>query len=251
MKISRFKEIVREVLVEENEYQIFFQKALEKAGKSIAQMGTQEKRDFFNKIDSAWKARGEKKNKKLVGKQTKLDVDKDGDIDASDLEKLRDDKLGEAVSTKVDAKSIASKMRKSSTMKGFADKVQKMGKVSHSDLEKLLPDYVAGKDIAGLFESNSIDEGGTFSNQTGIKSSITRNNQFRRAVGNLKIINWAMSDPVKIFNWKGYGLIFTDGHYEMIIDPKKPMRVLVPLQQIRNQFKSLYNNESKNSKWEF
>ena len=163
MKKSRFKEIVKEVLVEENEYQIFFQKALEKAGKSIPQMGTQEKRDFFNKIDSAWRGRGEKK---LAGNQSKLDVDKDGEIEASDLEKLRDTKLGEwykernpnipslLSTTKVDAKTIANKMRKSSTMKSWADRVEKMGKVSHRDLEKTLPDYIAGKDIAGLFESN-------------------------------------------------------------------------------------------------
>lgn len=89
MKKSRFKEIVKEVLVEDSEYQIFFQKCLDKAGKSIPEMGTQEKRDFFNKIDAAWKGKGEKKNEDLVGNQTKLDVDKDGDIDASDLKKLR------------------------------------------------------------------------------------------------------------------------------------------------------------------
>lgn len=65
MKISRtrIKEIVRETIVEENEYQTFFQKCLEKAGKSIPNMGEQEKKDFFNKIDSAWQSRGEKRGK--------------------------------------------------------------------------------------------------------------------------------------------------------------------------------------------
>jgi len=63
MKISRLriKEIVRETIVEENEYQAFFQKCLAKAGKSIPNMGEQEKKDFFNKIDSAWQSRGEKR----------------------------------------------------------------------------------------------------------------------------------------------------------------------------------------------
>ena len=62
MKISRdrLKEIVREVMVEETEYQTFFKKALEKAGKSIPDMSDEEKKDFFNKIDAAWKGRGEK-----------------------------------------------------------------------------------------------------------------------------------------------------------------------------------------------
>ena len=64
MKISRnrLKEIVREVMVEESEYQAFFKKALEKTGKSIPQMSDEEKKAFFNKIDTAWKGKGEKKN---------------------------------------------------------------------------------------------------------------------------------------------------------------------------------------------
>ena len=35
---SRLKELVKEVMVEENEYQAFFQKALDKAGKDINAM---------------------------------------------------------------------------------------------------------------------------------------------------------------------------------------------------------------------
>jgi hypothetical protein len=63
MKISRnrLKEIVKEVMVEETEYQAFFKKALEKAGKSITSMSDEEKKSFFNKIDSAWNGKGEKK----------------------------------------------------------------------------------------------------------------------------------------------------------------------------------------------
>ena len=63
MKITRenLKNIVREAMVEENAYQEFFKKALEKTGKSIPQMSDEEKKAFFNKIDSAWKGKGEKK----------------------------------------------------------------------------------------------------------------------------------------------------------------------------------------------
>ena len=63
MKISkeRLKEIIKDVLREETEYQKFFKKALEKSGKSIPQMSDEEKKAFFNKIDSAWKGKGEKK----------------------------------------------------------------------------------------------------------------------------------------------------------------------------------------------
>lgn len=62
MKITReqLKNIVREVMTEESEYQTFFKKALEKTGKSIPQMSDEEKKAFFNKIDNAWKGKGEK-----------------------------------------------------------------------------------------------------------------------------------------------------------------------------------------------
>jgi hypothetical protein len=90
MKITkeRLKELVKEVMTEESEYQAFFKKALDKAGKDINSMSDDEKKSFFNKIDSAWNGKGEK-NEALVGGQKKLDVDKDGDIEGDDLADLR------------------------------------------------------------------------------------------------------------------------------------------------------------------
>ncbi len=90
MKMTReqFKNIVKEVLSEEAEYQEFFKKALEKTGKSIPDMSDEEKKAFFNKIDAAWQGKGEK-NEDLVGNQHKLDIDGDGEIEASDLAALR------------------------------------------------------------------------------------------------------------------------------------------------------------------
>ena len=63
MKITkeRLKVIIKDVLREVTEYQKFFKKALEKSGKSITQMSDDEKKAFFNKIDAAWKGKGEKK----------------------------------------------------------------------------------------------------------------------------------------------------------------------------------------------
>ena len=63
MKITkeRLKEIIKDVLREETEYQKFFAKAHKKSGKSIPQMSDDEKKAFFNKIDAAWKGKGEKK----------------------------------------------------------------------------------------------------------------------------------------------------------------------------------------------
>jgi len=76
MKITReqLKGIVREAMIEENEYQEFFKKALEKAGKSIPQMSDEEKKAFFNKIETTWKGRGQKKEQvsELTAAQKKL-----------------------------------------------------------------------------------------------------------------------------------------------------------------------------------
>ena len=69
MKISksRLREIVKEVIKEESEYQEFFKKALEKTGKSIPQMSDEEKKAFFDKIDAAWKGKGEKNEGNAFG----------------------------------------------------------------------------------------------------------------------------------------------------------------------------------------
>ena len=76
MKITReqLKNIVREVMTEESEYQAFFKKALEKTGKSIPQMSDEEKKAFFNKIQNTWKGRGAKKEQvaELTAAQKKL-----------------------------------------------------------------------------------------------------------------------------------------------------------------------------------
>ena len=69
MKISksRLREIVKEVIKEESDYQEFFKRALEKTGKSIPQMSDEEKKAFFNKIDKAWKGKGEKNEGNAFG----------------------------------------------------------------------------------------------------------------------------------------------------------------------------------------
>lgn len=85
---AKLKETLRTIVNEESEYQSFFKAALEKAGKSIPSMSDEEKKEFFNKIDAAWDAKGEK-NEALVGGQKELDVDGDGDIEADDLADLR------------------------------------------------------------------------------------------------------------------------------------------------------------------
>jgi hypothetical protein len=111
MKITkeRLKELVKEVMTEESEYQTFFQKALDKAGKSIPSMSDDEKKAFFDKIDTAWNGKGEK-NEELVGGQKELDVDKDGDIEADDLADLRASKK-ESISTELPTATIPSAIK--------------------------------------------------------------------------------------------------------------------------------------------
>jgi hypothetical protein len=60
MDKNKLKEVIKNIVTEESEYQVFFKKALEKVGKSIPDMSDEEKKAFFNKIDAAWDAKGEK-----------------------------------------------------------------------------------------------------------------------------------------------------------------------------------------------
>jgi hypothetical protein len=69
MKITKaqLKETLRTIMKEESEYQQFFRKALDKAGKSITDMSDEEKKAFFTKIDAAWDGKGEKNEGNAFG----------------------------------------------------------------------------------------------------------------------------------------------------------------------------------------
>ncbi len=130
---QRLKEIVKEVLKEESEYQTFFKKALEKAGKSITAMSDDEKKEFFNKIDAAWSGRGEK-NEELVGNQHKLDVDGDGEIEASDLAALR---AGEEKEESVNEAASRTAMEIAGLTGLNKDAIQKFVDTHNMDIEKV------------------------------------------------------------------------------------------------------------------
>ena len=61
------KETIKTIMAEEGDYKAFFKKALEKAGKSIPSMSDEEKKKFFNKIDTAWDGKGEKNEGNAFG----------------------------------------------------------------------------------------------------------------------------------------------------------------------------------------
>tara|TARA_B100000900_G_scaffold21662_1_gene16920 strand:- start:190 stop:633 length:444 start_codon:yes stop_codon:yes gene_type:complete len=102
MKITReaLKAIVKETMIEESEYQEFFKRALEKAGKSIPQMSDDEKKAFFNKIEKTWKGRGAKKEEvsELTDAQKKLPPALQKAIEKKD-DKKKDESVNEGVST--------------------------------------------------------------------------------------------------------------------------------------------------------
>ena len=118
--------------------------------------------------ESIRKAVGEK----LVGGQKKLDKDKDGDIDGKDFALLRKSKKKEDVEVdegkmkqmKSYIDDIANAMKKDKMMKPFVSKF--MSDVSKSldpkkSLEKVLPDYIPGKDVSKLLNMGENYDVGT------------------------------------------------------------------------------------------
>ncbi len=111
MKANQLKELIRQVVKEENDYQEMFKAMLDKTGKSIASMSDTEKKAFFNAVDKAAKAKSEGKlrgyNENLPGNQEKLDTDKDGNFVMNEnrwLELKKDEstaqaKIGRGIST--------------------------------------------------------------------------------------------------------------------------------------------------------
>lgn len=59
MNIKQLRELVRQVVSEENEYQQLFKTMLDKSGKDINSMSDDEKKKFFTAVDKAYKAKSE------------------------------------------------------------------------------------------------------------------------------------------------------------------------------------------------
>lgn len=97
MKLNQLKELVRQVVREEQDYQQLFKHMLDKTGKSIPSMSDDEKKAFFNAVDKASTAKSEGRLRgyneaELTAGQKKIDVDGDGEIEGSDLAALRKNK---------------------------------------------------------------------------------------------------------------------------------------------------------------
>jgi len=96
MDINQLKELIKQVVKEESDYQQLFKHMLDKTGKSIPDMSDAEKVKFFQAVDKAAKAKSEGRltglPEELTDKQKQIDVDKDGEIEGSDLAALRNKK---------------------------------------------------------------------------------------------------------------------------------------------------------------
>jgi hypothetical protein len=97
MKIEELKQLIKEVIDEQtDDYEKFFKHMLSKTHNTLKDMSPKAKAKFFIAIDKAYKAKNEGKlrgyNEDLPGNQDVLDVDHDGEIEASDLSKLRNKK---------------------------------------------------------------------------------------------------------------------------------------------------------------
>lgn len=96
MNKSELLELIRQVVEEEHDYNKLFAHMLKLTGKSLNDMSDMEKKKFFNAVDKAYDAKNEGRlkgyNEELSDKQKQIDVDKDGEIEGSDLAALRSDK---------------------------------------------------------------------------------------------------------------------------------------------------------------
>jgi len=142
MKITkeRLKELVKEVMTEESEYQAFFQKALDKAGKDINAMSDEEKKAFFNKIDTAWNGKGEKNEGNAFGaavSKAKEDGDDSFEVDGEEYKV-------ESVSTELPKATIPSAVKMKLGM--AIDKI-KDAKLSNVQKLQLVAQVVDSLDI--------------------------------------------------------------------------------------------------------
>ena len=93
MKKSELVELIKEVIAEEHIYNKLFMHMLDRTHKSLRDMNDNEKKRFFAAVDKAYKAKTEGRltglPEELTDKQKQIDVDGDGEIEGSDLAKLR------------------------------------------------------------------------------------------------------------------------------------------------------------------
>ena len=104
---------MNKALRQDGAYQDMFKKELDKAGKGIGSMSPKEKKDFFNKIDSKYKAKNEDLNSK----------------DASVVNKVKDMLKGASAKHAAQAKMLDKAMKTEADQHGDEINQKKIDKV--------------------------------------------------------------------------------------------------------------------------
>jgi hypothetical protein len=181
MKITReqLRTIVGEVLQEEKDYQSFFKAMLKKHGVSSPDefKSDEEKKSFFNKVEDAWKGVSERlqsiKEDELTAKQQKIDLNKNGKVDGSDLSKLR---AGAKTEGEVEEPTSLTKIlsKEGETLvKSGAGKMYNITKVNEAKLKEGKYDADLDKIEAAVKNASSFMSVGAELKKAGIKYDFT------------------------------------------------------------------------------
>jgi hypothetical protein len=185
MKITReqLKSIVGEVLQEEKDYQAFFQAMLKKHGVSSPDefKTDDEKKAFFNKIQSSWNEVSEKikswkeakwNEAELTAAQQKIDLNKNGKVDGDDLSKLRAGAKTEGEEEQVPSTQIISKEGETLVKSGKGN-MYNITKVNEGKLTEGRYDADLDKIEAAVKNATSFMNVGTELKKIGVKYDFT------------------------------------------------------------------------------
>lgn len=141
ISLYTFDGTYKDEVSEETAWQTHIKKELD--GRSLGSMDDEETKKFFKDAKASFKGSTNEDKKEEDEDESKEHEDSESEEEEKEEHKKKVDEATGA--------EIAAKMEKSKTMKGFAKKVAKMKTVTKDDLEEMLPDFVAGKDIQALF----------------------------------------------------------------------------------------------------
>ena len=169
MKITKeaFKNIVRETMIEENEYQQLFKHMLDKTGKSIPDMSDDDKKKFFNAVDTAYKAKSEGKLRGYNENINEYDEWKNTRIQAKNIFRMLKQKYNNNISKMQDGLEDILKQNKTSNDQAevMRDEFNKFFNIKEAELtagqKKIDVDKdgeIEGSDLAALRAGKTVNE---------------------------------------------------------------------------------------------
>jgi len=164
-----------------DEYEKFFNSALKKFGvDSPADFKDDaKKKEFFNYVDKNYKAKAEETN-------------------------LEEGKMKELAGR---VANVVMKMKKDRDMKGFADKFKKDVMKSmdiDKSLNKVLPDYIAGKDIAALMKEDTMNKNVDETLDKIREANVAKQKSMREILADI----WNMGEGKNVFDLEEAASVF-------------------------------------------